>query len=343
MKNIQEQIKIIQKNCIQQLETITTLSVLEDAYITFLGRKGTIAQLMPLLKNATVEEKRIFGPLLNSLKQDLEELFTKKRQNILKLTCEKEEELYKDFDVTAYKKREPRGSLHPYTSITRQLYALFSSMGYTIIDGPEVETEEYNFDALNIPASHPARDKFDTFWLTLPGMLLRTHTSTVQIHAMKNTTPPFAYIAPGRAYRYEATDASHDCMFMQIEGLVVGKDISMANLLATLKLFLEKLFQKQLNIRVRTGFFPFVEPGIEFDISCPFCAQGCSTCKYTQWIEMLGAGLVHPNVLTACNIDPTIYSGFAFGCGLTRLAMLKYGINDIRLLHSGEVSFLEQF
>lgn len=343
MKSLQKEIETLHVACKQELAALTTTAELEKARVAFLGRKGALAQLMPLLKTASVEEKRIFGPLLNTLKDELENAFAEKQQQILKITCEQEEEQFKDFDVTAYKKREPRGSLHPYTHITQEVTAIFSSLGYTIIDGPEVETESYNFDALNIPASHPARDKFDTFWLTLPEMLMRTHTSTVQIHAMKKNKPPFAFIAPGRAYRYEATDASHDCMFMQVEGLVVGTDISMANLLATLKLFLEKLFKKELHIRVRTGFFPFVEPGIEFDISCPFCTNGCSTCKHTRWIEMLGAGLVHPQVLIACGIDPTLYSGFAFGCGLTRLAMLKYGINDIRLLHSGEVSFLEQF
>lgn len=344
MKKILSEIDSIQKASQKSFEGAQTKEELDQVRVEFLGRKGKIALLMPTLKSLSVEEKREVGPKINQLKQDVEALFLAKHRDLLEESFEEEEKQHKDFDVTAYKTDQPRGSLHPYTHLTREVCAIFKSMGYEVLDGPEVETEEYNFDALNIPASHPARDMFDTFWLTIPGMLMRTHTSTVQIHAMKEKKPPLALIVPGRAYRYEATDASHDCMFMQLEGLVIAENISMANLIATLKTFLQTLFNgKKLSIRVRPGFFPFVEPGIEFDITCPFCTKGCATCKHTRWIEMLGAGLVHPNVLKACNIDPKKYSGFAFGCGLTRLAMLKYGINDIRLLHSGQVSFLQQF
>lgn len=344
MKKIISEIASLKEASKKALKSASTSEALENVRVEFLGRKGKIAALMPQLKSLSVEEKREIGPRLNQLKADVEQLFLSKKQDLLEKSFEKEEEKHKDFDVTAYKTDQLRGSLHPYTHITREVCAIFKSMGYEILDGPEVETEEYNFDALNIPATHPARDKFDTFWIDIPGLLMRTHTSTVQIHAMKNKKPPLALIVPGRAYRYEATDASHDCMFMQLEGLVVAEKISMSHLIATLKTFLQTLFNnKKLSIRVRTGYFPFVEPGIEFDITCPFCTKGCATCKHTRWIEMLGAGLVHPNVLKACNINPKKYSGFAFGCGLTRLAMLKYGINDIRLLHSGQVSFLEQF
>jgi phenylalanyl-tRNA synthetase alpha chain len=344
MKKIISDITSVKKASQKALESASNSEALEKARVEFLGRKGKIAALMPQLKDLSVEEKRKVGPQLNQLKAEVEQLFSSRQQDLLEKSFEKEEEKYKDFDVTAYKTDQPRGSLHPYTHLTREVCAIFKSMGYEVIDGPEVETEEYNFDALNIPATHPARDKFDTFWIDIPGLLMRTHTSTVQIHAMKNKKPPLALIVPGRAYRYEATDASHDCMFMQLEGLVVAEKISMSHLIATLKTFLQTLFNsKKLSIRVRTGFFPFVEPGIEFDITCPFCTKGCATCKHTRWIEMLGAGLVHPNVLKACGIDSKKYTGFAFGCGLTRLAMLKYGINDIRLLHSGQVSFLEQF
>lgn len=344
MKQIKTDILAIRNASQAAIKNAQDTETLELARVEFLGRKGKIAALMPQLKDLSVEEKRELGPLLNQLKSDVEELFAIKQRDLLEKSFEKEEEAFKDFDVTAYKVDQPRGSLHPYTHITREACNIFMSMGYEVMDGPELETEEYNFDALNIPATHPARDKFDTFWIDIPGLLMRTHTSSVEIHAMKNKKPPFALIVPGRAYRYEATDASHDFMFMQLEGLVVGEKISMANLIATLKTFLQTLFNNdKLSIRVRTGFFPFVEPGIEFDITCPFCTTGCATCKQTRWIEMLGAGLVHPNVFKACGIDSKKYSGFAFGCGLTRLAMLKYGINDIRLLHTGQVSFLEQF
>lgn len=344
MKQIKIAILAIKNASEDAIKNAQDIQALELARVEFLGRKGKIAALMPQLKDLSVEEKREIGPLLNQLKSDVESLFETRHQDLLEKSFEKEEEAFKDFDVTAYKVDQPRGSLHPYTHITREACAIFTSMGYEIMDGPEVETEEYNFDALNIPATHPARDKFDTFWMDIPGLLMRTHTSTVQIRAMKHKKPPLALIVPGRAYRYEATDASHDFMFMQLEGLVVGEKISMAHLIATLKTFLQTLFNNnKLSIRVRTGFFPFVEPGIEFDITCPFCTKGCATCKHTRWIEMLGAGLVHPNVFKACGIDSKKYSGFAFGCGLTRLAMLKYGINDIRLLHTGQVSFLEQF
>lgn len=217
-------------------------------------------------------------------------------------------------------------------------------MGFEIIDGPELEEDFYNFEALNIPPDHPARDMQDTFWLTLPGRLMRTHTSSVEIHAMLKKKPPLAIVVPGRAYRNEATDASHDFQFMQLEGLLVDKNVSLSNLLATMKSFLQTFFErKDLTLRIRPGYFPFVEPGIEIDMSCPFCTQGCAVCKRTRWIEVAPAGLTHPAVLKACSIDPTEYSGFAFGMGLTRLVMLKYGITDIRLLHSNKVEFLQQF
>ena len=217
-------------------------------------------------------------------------------------------------------------------------------MGYKIAEGPELETEFYNFTALNIPEYHPARDIQDTFWLKIPGMLMRTQTSSVQIHEMAKKDLPIAILASGRCYRNEATDASHDFVFMQVEGLLIDKKISLANLLATLKTCLRAIFDKDdLEIRVRPGYFPFVEPGLEIDVLCPFCKSGCSVCKKTKWIEIVGAGLVHPNVLKHGGLDPKEYTGFAFGFGLTRLVMLKYGINDIRLLNSGKLEFLQQF
>src|SRR3989338_10414050 len=235
IKTIKESIVVLKKEYRDALSQAQDSNALEKVRIEFLGRNGKIAALMPQLKDLSVEQKLEVGPLVNDLKVQAETLYTQKEQELLEKSFKKEEEQYKDFDVTAYKTDRSRGSLHPHTHITREACAIFTSLGYQILDGPEVETEEYNFDALNIPASHPARDKFDTFWLDVPGLLMRTHTSTVQIHAMKKNKPPFAFVVPGRAYRYEATDASHDCMFVQLEGLMVGEKISMSNLIATLK------------------------------------------------------------------------------------------------------------
>lgn len=316
---------------------------LDALRIEYLGRQGIIAGLMTELKAMPTEDKRTHGPLLNSFKKDIQEAFQAALDTI---NIKKQEALAAQsaaFDVTISKPGQLQGSLHPYTLITQEIEDIFISMGFEIADGPELETDFANFGALNIPADHPARSESDTFWLPDMQRLLRTHTSTVQIKAMQEKELPIAIACPGRAFRNEATDASHDFMFMQVEGLLIDKNISVSNLLATLKTFLQKLFGKKLELRVRPGFFPFVEPGLEIDASCPFCKDGCSTCKHTKWIELLGSGLVHPNVLKAAGIDPTIYSGFAFGSGLTRLAMLKYNITDIRILHSGDIRFLQQF
>lgn len=344
MNNLKAEIERIKAACKQAIKESTTLDALEKARVTFLGRKGSIAVLMPQLKNLSVEEKRTFGPRVNELKQTAEKLFLEKKETLFDVTLEEQEKTFKDFDVTAYKPGQSKGSLHLYTQATQLVQDIFISMGYTVADGPEVETEYHNFEALNIPKDHPARDIQDTFFLNFPQMVMRTHTSNVQIRGMKNKKPPLALIAMGRAYRHEATDASHDFMFRQMEGLVVAQDISLSNMIATMKAFLQQFFEKKsIEVRARPGYFPFVEPGVEIDMSCPFCKKGCSTCKQTKWIEVVGSGLVHPNVLKMSGIDPEKYSGFAFGFGLTRLVMLKYGISDIRLLHSAQKEFLKQF
>ena len=317
---------------------------LEKLRIDFMGRHGKIAALMDSLKTLSLEEKKECGPLLNELKKEAEQNYNMKL-SAFALQQETQRNLKQhNFDVTASRLSELRGTLHPYSHIIEHIENIFISMGFEVVDGPEVETDYYNFQALNIPADHPARDMYDTFWLNIPHLLLRTHTSPVQVHAMESKPLPLAVIAPGRCYRHEAVDASHDIMFMQTEGLYIDKGVSMAHLFATAKTCLQAIFEKKdLEIRVRPGFFPFVEPGVEIDMSCPFCKNGCSVCKRSTWIEVFPAGLIHPNVLRACGIDPTIYSGFAFGFGLTRLAMIKYGINDIRLFHSGKINFLNQF
>jgi phenylalanyl-tRNA synthetase alpha chain len=335
-------IESIQSHFTSELTSSVTLQDLEIVRVKYLGRQGILVDLMTELKMLSTDDKKIFGPLCNQLKADfqllhqakLDELYQQEQMIIAQKAAA--------FDVSIQKKAL-QGSLHPYTHITRELEDIFISMGFAIADGPELETEFHNFTALNIPQDHPARSESDTFWLPDLHRLLRTQTSTVQIRAMKKNTPPIAIACPGRVYRNEATDASHDFMFMQIECLYIDKQASVANLLAVIKEFLQKLFGKELKIRVRPGFFPFVEPGLEVDAECPFCTKGCSTCKNTRWIELMGAGIVHPNVLVHCGIDPKIYTGFAFGSGLTRLAMLKYYIADIRMMHSGKINFLQQF
>lgn len=240
-----------------------------------------------------------------------------------------------------------KGHLHPLTIVTREMAAIFRSLGFEIALGPEIETEYYNFDALNIPSSHPARDMWDTFWIKNPNnqkSLLRTHTSPVQVRYMERHDPPLAIIVPGKVFRYEATDATHEAQFLQLEGLLVNEDTSLSHLKGVLEEFLTRLFGVKTNIRLRPSFFPFVEPGVEIDMTCFKCSgEGCGLCSKTGWIEIMGAGMVHPNVLKAGGIDPQKYQGFAFGVGIDRVAMLKYGIDDVRLFYKGDMRLTNQF
>jgi len=343
MSNLKQRIITLQKECLDTIQATTNLDQLETIRNNYLGRKGHIADLMSTMKDLTPDEKREFGPLLNQLKTDTHEAYEQKKELLFKQKIDAEHMQHINFDVSAYHATTLKPRLHIYTQIIEQLEDIFMSMGYQVADGPEVETDYYNFETLNIPKDHPARDMHDTFWLNVPGMLMRTHTSTIQIHAMEDRKPPLAIFAPGRVYRNEAIDASHNFMFMQAEGLFIDKNVSMSHLLATAQQFLEALFEKKIKIRVRPGFFPFVEPGVEIDAQCPFCQSGCSVCKKTTWIELLGAGLVHPNVLRCSGIDPEEYSGFAFGFGLDRLAIIKHKINDIRLFKNNKTTVLDQF
>ncbi|HVW99857.1 MAG TPA: phenylalanine--tRNA ligase subunit alpha [Candidatus Babeliaceae bacterium] len=343
MDEREQHLQQFKEQFLKALEQAATEGDLEQLRLIYLSRHGLLAGLMDQLKSMQLEEKKIYGPAYNKLKQELMSVFEEKKREIIQAKITQEQERLINFDVTAYYER-PQGSLHPLTLVVEALEDVFMAMGFAIADGPEVETPFFNFEALNIPEHHPARELQDTFWLKTTPFLLRTHTSSVQIHALLEQKPPVALAAPGRVYRSEATDATHDFMFMQCEGLFVDKDVSMGNLIATLKVFLRKVLEREnLRIRVRPSYFPFVEPGIEVDISCLFCKHGCSICKKTNWIELGGAGLVHPHVLRSCNIDPTVYNGFAFGFGIERIAMLKYGINDIRLFRSNKVEFLKQF
>ncbi len=344
MDSLIKEIANLKKAFSEALKKTNSIEELEKIRVSFLGRKGQIASLMSKLKALSLEDKKVAGPLLNSLKTECDAAFEQKHQEISQKGFAQKQAKKEYFDVTAYKPQADPASLHPLTLVQEHVNDIFISMGFEIADGPEVETDYYNFEALNIPKDHPAREMVDTFWLDIPGLLLRTHTSSIQIHSMERQKAPIALAAPGRAYRHEATDASHDFLFMQTEGLLVDENISMSHLLATAREFFSAVFEtKAFELRIRPSYFPFVEPGIEIDVECPFCNHGCSVCQQTKWIEAGGAGLVHPNVLEACGIDAKRYSGFAFGLGLTRLAMLKYGINDVRLLHSGNIEFLKQF
>lgn len=241
--------------------------------------------------------------------------------------------------------KETEGHIHPLTQTINNAVSIFTELGFEVVDGPEIETEYYNFDALNVPKDHPSRDMQDTFWLKgVKETVLRTHTSPVQVRYMEKNKPPFRIIVPGKVFRHEATDATHEVQFHQIEGLVVGEDVSLANMKGTLQLFFKKLFGEKTSIRFRPSFFPFVEPGVEIDVSCFKCGgAGCPICKKTGFIEVMGAGMVHPNVLNNAGIDSRKYQGFAFGMGVDRLVMLKYGIDDVRLLYVGDLRLVNQF
>ena len=319
-----------------------SIEQLEAARIEALGRKGTLAQISKDFGKLSPEEKASFGKHLNSVKQDLETEYESKNRRFqqAKLT----ERLANEWiDVTLPPLGIQPGSLHPITLIQNEIEDLFTSLGFTVLYGPEVETEEHNFDALNIPATHPARDMQDTFWLS-NGHLLRTHTSPVQVRGMRTLGPPLRMIAPGRVFRNEEVDASHEHTFYQLEGMMIDRDVSVANLIYFMKTLLSGIFHRDVTVRLRPGYFPFVEPGFELDIRCLICnGEGCAVCKHSGWVELLPCGLVHPNVLRLSGINPDEWGGFAFGLGLTRLAMMRYAIDDIRQLQGGDLRFLSQF
>ena len=320
-----------------------SLEQLEESRVGALGRKGTLAQISRDFGKLAPEERARVGKLLNSVKQDLESEYEDKKRRFEQ--AELSERLANEWiDVTLPAPGVRPGSLHPITQLQNEIEDLFTSLGFAVLYGPEVETEEHNFDALNIPPAHPARDMQDTFWLS-DGNLLRTHTSPVQVRGMRTLGPPLRMIAPGRTFRNEEVDASHEHTFYQLEGMMVDREVSVANLIYFMKTLLGSIFHRaDLPVRLRPGYFPFVEPGFELDIRCLICdGIGCSVCKQSGWVELLPCGLVHPSVLRMSGIDPEEWSGFAFGLGLTRLAMMRYEIDDIRLLQSGDLRFLTQF
>jgi len=314
---------------------------IEQLRVAYLGKKGALTALMKEMKDLSVEARKEAGQLINSIKDEIEHTIAEKVELIAKQQIA--EKLNREWEDVTWPVNPVQGTVHPVSIVRKELEELFLSMGFEILDGPEMESEYFNFNALNIPEDHPARDTQDTFWLK-NGMLLRTHTSPVQIRGMIKNKPPFKFIAPGKTYRNEATDASHEHSFHQIEGMVVDRGISIANLIYTLKAIVSNIFGRDVEVRLRPSYFPFVEPGFELDFRCQICGgSGCSVCKQTGWIEYLGCGMIHPNVLKNGGIDSNEFQGFAFGGGIERLVMMKYGINDIRHFHGGDIRFLKQF
>ncbi len=344
-----EALEDLKSKALNEINSLNDIEQLGRWRVNYLGRKGSLTQILRGLSELAVEERKEAGTAANKLKVLLEETLAQKQDSLKKASLQKR--LHDSrIDVTLPGRPVKLGRLHPTTQILRETSAVFTSMGFEIVEGPEVETDYYNFEALNIPRGHPARDMWDTLWVDYTNengvrpTLMRTHTSPMQIRFMERREPPIRIISPGKVYRYEAIDATHESMFHQLEGLAVDKGITMADLKGTLYEFARRLFGQDRKVRFRCDYFPFVEPGVEMAIDCFICkGEGCRVCSGEGWIEILGAGMVHPDVLRRVNVDPDIYTGFAFGMGLERIPMLKYGIDDIRLFYSNDLRFLEQF
>lgn len=341
----------LHQDALQKLPTILNLDDLLTFQKEFLGKKGQLTDILKGVKDLPNDQKPIIGKLSNQIKKDLEAKIELRKQAII--DTELQEKLQNEkLDVTLPGQSQPTGHIHPLNQLRQEVEEIFQQMGFSIHDGPHIESEFYNFEALNIPASHPARDMQDTFFIDKDTgeennrLVLRTHTSGVQVRSMIKHGVPLKIIVPGRVFRYEATDATHDSCFDQVEGLVIDKNINLSHLKGYMEEFLTRLFGKKANVRFRPGYFPFVEPGLELDFACPFCPEDgsrCKVCKDTKFIEFMGCGMVHPNVLKSAGVDPNEYQGFAFGFGLTRLLMMKHHITDIRHIHSGNLKFLQQF
>ncbi len=315
---------------------------LEEFKVKYLGKKSELVALMKGMGALSPEERPVMGQLANQVRGAIEEAFNAAKTRAA--AAEREQKIKDEtIDVTLPGKIKLTGTAHPISKVQAEIEDIFIGMGFEIIDGPEIEYDYYNFTALNIPPEHPARDTQDTFYIN-PNVLLRTQTSSVQVHTMEKQAPPIRVISPGRVYRSDAIDATHSPMFHQVEGLVVDKGITMGDLKGTLELFARNMFGEDTKIRFRPHHFPFTEPSAEVDVSCFVCGgKGCKLCKGEGWIEILGAGMVHPDVLRRCNIDPDVYTGFAFGMGIERIVMKKYNIDDMRLLYENDIRFLSQF
>lgn len=339
MRDKLEQIKV---EALEKLKECQTSQMLDEVRVKYLGKKGELTAILRGMGQLSAEERPIVGKIANEVRETIENAI----QEALKEIKNKEKNYrlsLETIDVTMPGKRNTIGGLHPLTKALDEIKEIFIGMGFSVAEGPEVELDYYNFEALNIPENHPARDEQDTFYIN-QNVVLRTQTSPVQIRVMENKKPPIRIIAPGRVYRSDTADATHSPIFHQIEGLVVDKGITMASLKGTLDTFAKRMFGEKTRTKFRPHHFPFTEPSAEVDVSCFVCGgEGCRVCKGSGWIEILGCGMVHPDVLRAGGIDPDVYSGFAFGLGLERIVMIKYGIDDIRLFYENDVRFLKQF
>jgi len=339
-----DQLSTIEREALDTLQAITNKDALENWRTTYLGKKSPLMTMLGDLGKLSREERPVIGKRGNEVKNALETAYVDRVEAIRR--AELQHSLTAGaLDVTLPGRPQPRGRLHPHTLILREMYDIWAEMGFQVYRSRDVETDEYNFQLLNIPPYHPARDMQDTFYTTTPGVLLRTQTSAGQIRAMREYYPqPIRVIVPGMCYRYEQISASKGIQFLQMEGLAVGKNIRMGDLLGTMSEFNQRVFGAERKTRFRASYFPFTEPSVEVDVSCANCGgTGCSVCKYTGWLEIAGSGMVHPTVLKNGGYDPAVYSGFAFGMGPERIAMLKWGISDIRYFWANDLRFLEQF
>jgi phenylalanyl-tRNA synthetase alpha chain len=342
---MEKKLRQLKEEILSQIAKAKNEKLLRDLEVKYLGRKGQLTEILRNLKNLSEKEKKELGQLANETKNEIQDEFKEAELAILGKKAGG-----KFVDVTLPGEQIDRGHIHPISLVQRELEDLFTSMGFMVLDGPELESDYYNFEAVNVPKNHPARDMQDTFYIDKKNkeseydLVMRTHTSSVQVRAMQKYGAPLRCVVPGRVFRCEAIDACHEHTFDQMEGLMVGENISINNLISVMKELLRGIFKKDMEVRVRPGFFPFVEPGLELDIKCTICGgRGCPSCKNSGWLELLPAGMVHPKVLEHGGVDSKKYSGFAFGLGLTRLAMMKYGVDDIRLFNSGDLRFLNQF
>ena len=339
---MQEQIAKIKENALNEISGAQSAKQLEEARIKYLGKKGELTLILRGMGGLSAEERPVIGSLVNQVRDELEKKIEEGEKHFADLEIQNKLE-GENIDVTMPSKKINLGSVHPITQTIKDVEEIFIGMGYEIADGPEIELATYNFDKLNTPPDHPARDVQDTFYIT-DDIVLRSQTSPVQARVMEKQKPPIKIICPGAVYRSDSVDATHSPVFHQIEGLVIDKNISMADLKGTLAMFAKKCLGEKTEIRFRPHHFPFTEPSAEVDVSCFVCGgKGCRVCKGEGWIELLGCGMVHPNVLKNCGIDPEEYSGFAFGFGVERIAMAKFGIDDMRLLYENDIRFLKQF
>jgi phenylalanyl-tRNA synthetase alpha chain len=335
---MRDQVLEIETKALQELAEVKDLPGLEKFRVAYLAKKGVLTSLMKRLGELSPAERPEAGQLLNKLKSTLTERFEEARERILSRKTEDSSFL----DVTLPGREPARGHLHPLSQVLKEICQIFGKMGFRVVKGPNVELDYYNFEALNIPRDHPARDMQDTFYVS-ENVVLRTHTSPMQVRTMEKQAPPVSVIAPGKVYRRDS-DVSHTPMFHQVEGLLVDKGVTLGDLKGTLTTFVHQMFGRDTSLRFRPSFFPFTEPSAEVDIRCVICkGKGCRTCKNTGWLEILGSGMVDPEVYRFVNYDPEIYSGFAFGLGIERVAMLKYGIDDIQLFYRNDMRFLRQF